>query len=182
MGKQINFYIEYELTVMLAQKALEYGCKIIKLDTINGIVTESDNTDIISGDFAFYFFHVPEAGEYRIIKSGERETVDHGYNASGITLIELIPTSIRTEKKELQRGRLFCISDYYDDKGRVIKRPDCVTGVYNALACFVKKIAPYTEVEHYVFNPMYAGEKFTTKEYISEELLSFVVNRDYSLG
>ena len=47
MGKQISFYIEYELTVMLAEKALEYGCKIIKNDAVNGSVIESNTTDII---------------------------------------------------------------------------------------------------------------------------------------
>ena len=97
MGKQINFYIEYELTVMLAQKALEYGCRIIKHDTADGIVTESDNTGIISRDFEVYFSHVPEAGKYRIIKSGERETVDHGYHADqkfNETLIEIKDLSV----------------------------------------------------------------------------------------
>ena len=182
MGKQIEFYIEYEMTVMLAKKALEYGCKIIKDDTVNGIVTESDTTDIISEKFGFYYLHVPEAGKYSVIKSGARESLNHGYNASGITLIELLPTVFRNEEKVLQKGRLYCISDYYDEEGQVIKRPDCVTKVYNALARYVKKIAPYTEVEHYVINPMYSGKKFTTKKYISKECFSLVEEKDYALG
>ena len=45
------------------------------------------------------------------------------------------------EKKRITRGRLFCISDYYNDDGELIKRPDCVTKVYNALARYVKKLA-----------------------------------------
>ena len=182
MGKQISFYIEYELTVMLAEKALEYGCKIIKNDAVNGSVIESNTTDIISKKFDVYYFHVPEAGKYSVKKSCDRETIDDGYNESGITLIEFMPTVFRNGKKELQRGRLFCISDYYDEEGQVIKRPDCVTKVYNVLSRYVKKIAPYTEVEHYVFNPMYSGKKFTTKKYISKECLSLVEEKDYALG
>ena len=182
MGKQISFYIEYDLAVMLAEKALEYGCMIIKNDAVNGIVTESDTTDIISEKFDIYYFHVPEAGKYCVKKSGDREIIDDGYNESGITLIEFMPTVFRNEKKEIQRGRLFCISDYYDEEGQVIKRSDRVTKVYNALSRYVKKIAPYTEVEHRVFNPMYSGKKTTTKEYISKECFSLVEEKDYALG
>ena len=182
MGKQISFFIEYDLAVMLAEKAIEYGCKIIINDAVNGIVTESDTTDIISEKFGVYYFHVPEAGKYGVIESGDRKTIDAGYNKSGITLIEFTPTVFCNEEKELHRGRLFCISDYYDEEGRVIKRPDCVTKVYNALSRYVKKIAPYTEVEHYVFNTMYSGKKFTTKKYISKECLSLVEENDYALG
>ena len=51
---------------------------IIKNDAVNGIVTESDTTDIISEKFDIYFFHVPEAGKYCVKKSGDRENIDDG--------------------------------------------------------------------------------------------------------
>ena len=38
------------------------------------------------------------------------------------------------------------------------------------------------EFEHYVVNPVYAGVKFKTKEYISEKCLSLVEEQDYVLG
>ena len=51
---------------------------IIKNDAVNGIVTESDTTDIISEKFDIYYFHVPEAGKYCVKKSGDRENIDDG--------------------------------------------------------------------------------------------------------
>lgn len=184
MGKQIEFFIEYELFVSVAQKALDCGCKIIKVDTVKGVVTESDSVDVISSDLhgCWYYFHVPEAGGYRVDRTGEREQLDHGYSSSGNTLIEASPTRIRSDEKKLTRGRLYCISGYYDEDGQWIERPDCVTKIYNSLARYVKKIAPYTEVDHYVVNPVYAGRKVMSKEYISKECLSLVKDQDYTLG
>lgn len=69
MGKQIEYYIEHEMFLSIAQKALDLGCKIIKNDTWNGKVIVSDSIDIISQDFFFYYFYVPEAGEYIIEES-----------------------------------------------------------------------------------------------------------------
>lgn len=48
LGKQINYYIEYDSFVLLAQKALDLGCKIIKEDLLKGVVIESDSIDILS--------------------------------------------------------------------------------------------------------------------------------------
>ena len=42
------------------------------------------------------------------------------------------------------------------------------------VARYVKKLAPYTDVEHYVLNPMYEGKKVLTKEYITSKCLSYV--------
>lgn len=184
MGKQIEFYIEYELFVSVAQKALDCGCKIIKVDTVKGVVIESDSVDVISSDYhgCWYYFNVPEAGEYRVDRTGDREQLDHGFSSSGNTLIEASPTRIRSDGKKLTRGRLYCISGYYDEEGQWIERPECVNRIYNSLARYVKKIAPYTEVEHYVVNPMYSGRKVTSKEYISKECLSLAENQDYILG
>ena len=47
----------------------------------------------------------------------------------------------------------------YTDDGDWIPRPDMLTKVYNKLVRVVKKVAPYTELAHFVVNPMYAGGK-----------------------
>lgn len=56
MGKQINYYIEYDSFVLLAQKALDLGCKIIKEDLLKGVVIESDSIDILSEECKVYYF------------------------------------------------------------------------------------------------------------------------------
>lgn len=182
MGKQINYCIDYDTFILLARKALEYGCKIIKEDSKAGVVTESDSVDIISKDCFRYYFHVPEAGKYVIKKAGEKEYVDQGYSSSGVTLIEAETTIIRETKKEIQRGRLFCVSGYYDGEGHYVNRPDCVTKIYNALVRYLKKQVLYLDVEHYVFNPIYEGRKFVSKEYITTKCLWLVNDEDYALG
>lgn len=57
-----------------------------------------------------------------------------------------------------------------------------LTKVYNKPVRVVKKTAPYTEFEHFVVNPVYVGEKFKSKEYISSELYELVQSKDYKLG
>ncbi len=181
MGKQINYFIEYDNFILLAQKALEIGCKILKEDLQTGIVIESDSTDIISKECLDYYFYIPETGKYKVEKIGNRERIDYGYNASGLTMIEASMSKIFEKDKRISRGRLYCITNYYDEKENIIKRPDLTTKIYNTLARYVKKIAPYTEVEHYVLNPMYDGEKFLTKEYITTECLSYVEKDDFKI-
>lgn len=182
MGKQINYYIEYETFLLLSQKALDYGCLILKEDSINRMISESKTISIVSNDCSNYYFYIQEAGKYEVGKLGDIEYIEHGYSASGITLIEASFSKVLVEKKRITRGRLFCISDYYNADGELIKRPDCVTKVYNALARYVKKLAPLSEVEHFVLNPMYEGKKLTTKEYITNNCLAIVEKDDFILG
>lgn len=174
LGKQINYYIEYDSFVLLAQKALDLGCKIIKEDLLKGVVIESDSIDIISEECKVYYFYIPEAGKYKVEMIGNKERIDYGYSASGVTMIEARMSTILNDNKEITRGRLYCVTDYYDEEGNLIKRLDLVTKIYNALARYVKKLAPYTDVEHYVLNPMYEGKKVLTKEYITSKCLAYV--------
>ena len=182
MGKQINYYMEYDAFLLIAKKALDLGCEILKNSSDDGKVIVKKSTDIVTEDCYSYYFHVPEAGNYKILKNDMEEKIDDGYNASGATLIEADYSRILTEKNRITRARLFCISGYYNDDDCLIKRPDCVTKIFNSLVRYIKKTAPYTEFEHYVLNPMYYGKKFMTKEYITEKCLNRVIENDYILG
>lgn len=177
MGKQINYYMEYESFLLVAEKALELGCEIIR--DRDGKIIRGYTTDVITRDINRYYFRVPEAGEIATEERYGKTYVKRGYCASGASIIEAGYSFFRPEKKEIQRERLFCISDYFDEDGNLIKRPDCVTKIYESLARYVKKIAPYTELEHYVANPMYEGRKFTTKEYITPKCLELLKD-DYT--
>lgn len=177
MGKQINYYMEYESFLLVAEKALELGCEIVR--DYGGKVVRGYSTDLIIKDNILYCFHVPEAGEIAMEERHGKTYVKRGYNASGASIIEAGFSCIRPEKKEIQSNRLFCISDYFDEDGNLIKRPDCVTKIYESLARYVKKIAPYTELEHYVANPIYEGRKFKSKEYITTRCLELLKD-DYT--
>lgn len=173
MGKQINYYMEYESFVRIAEKAVELGCEIIKRNNANEI-TRGCSANLITSDCINYFFHIPEAGEIGIKTINGKNYVDNGYSSSGITLIEAGYSFISAEEKIIRKARLFCISDYYDN-GTLIKRPECVTKIYNALARYVKKFAPYTEITDTVISmrdDTYLQEvEYKHKEYITEYCL-----------
>ena len=181
MGKQINYYMDYDSFLIVAQKALDLGCEIIRENLFRGTVERSRSIDIVTREGRNYYFHIPEAGHAEVTTMFGKERLITGYTASGISIIEAGYSFISTEESFIRPARLFCITDYYDEKGLLIKRPECVTKVYNTLVRCVKKVAPYTEIERYVINPMYQGEKFETKEYITLKCLSLVLHQNYTL-
>ncbi len=176
MGKQINYYMEYESFVLLAKKAVELGCEILPF---SAEVLKRGALDILSKEELSYCFHVPEAGEIKTEQRWGKEHVVRGYNASGATIIEAGFSYIDSKDKHITRARIYCITDYFDADGNLIKRPDCVTKVYESLARYVKKLAPYTEVEYKPTNPLY--DKVKKKVYITPQCLALVREQDYKL-
>ena len=177
MGKQINYYMGYDSFVLLAQKAIELGCEIIPFS--DDVLKRDNSSDVISEENRSYCFHVLEAGEIETKQLGGKEHVVRGYNASGSTIIEADFSFIDSNQRFITRSRIYCISDYYDADGNLIKRPDCVTKVYESLARYVKKIAPYTEVEYRPANTCYG--KIKKKVYITPQCLALVNEQDYGL-
>lgn len=148
MGKQINYWMDYQSFLLVAQKAIDLGCTILKEDFISGKVLESSDLEIVTADKVSYFFHLPEAGNIEINQVYEKERIKHGYSASGNSIIEAGYSFITNtpERKSISRSRLYCISGYYNEFDEYIDRPDCLTKVYNSLARYIKKIASYTEL------------------------------------
>lgn len=152
MGKQINYYMEYEPFLKIAQAALDSGCVIVK--GYDGKITGTD-ISIVTADCNHYFFHLPEAGklEYKTYDNG-RTVVDYSYTSSGNTLIEAGFSLIDDNDKRISRNRLFCISGYYDENAEWIPRPDCITKLYNKLVRIVKKEAPYDKIRKEYASPL----------------------------
>lgn len=170
MGKQINYYMDYDSFLLLAAKAIELGCEVLK-DDKNGIA-RGTSTDIITKDCIFYYFHVPGAGEFRTKDEFGRNRIQHGSNAGGNTLIETGFSFISYDKRTISRNRLYSITGYYDTDGSFIARPDSVTKVYEVLARYVKKIASRTEIvefvtsihdENYLQQTEYRHKEYVTK-------------------
>ena len=176
MGKQINYYMEYDSFVLLAKKAVELGCEILPF---SAEVLKRGALDILSKEELLYCFHVPEAGEIKTEQRWGKEHIVRGYNASGATIIEAGFSYIDSKDKHITRARIYCITDYFDADGNLIKRPDCVTKAYDSLTRYVKKLAPYTEVEYHSANPCY--DKVKSKIYITPQCLALVCEQDYGL-
>lgn len=159
MGKQINYWMDYDNFLLVAQKAVDLGCYIIKEDAQTGKVIKSKDIEIIKEDRKDYYFYLAEAGYSYITNSGKKKTIS--------------------------RARLYCISGYYDESGEYIERPECLTKVYHALARFVKKVAPYTELTDVLISNRDEnyGEKYEYKhkEYVTEKCLKMRNEEGYRL-
>lgn len=199
MGKQINYWMDYDSFLLLAQKAVDLGCTIVKENFDLKRVVESKDISIIipACENAYntrYYFHLSEAGCINTHIVNGREKLDYGFTATGNAVIEAAYSFIRNksagvcgvrQKKEITRARIYCITGYYDENGEYIPRPECLTKVYNALARYVKKIAPYTELtdKRISMKDENYGEKYEYKhkEYITKACLDLVNNQGYKL-
>ena len=161
--------MDYDNFLLVAQKALDLGCFIVKEEQKN------------------YYFYLAEAGdiETRIING--RELVNHSYASGGNCIIEAGYSYITNsgKKKSISRARLYCISGYYDESEEYIARPECLTKVYNSLVRFVKKVAPYTELADILISSRDEnyGEKmeYKHKEYVTAKCLKMRNEEGYRL-
>ena len=198
MGKQINYWMDYDNFLLVAQKAVDLGCTVVKEDLKLGKVIESKDICIITpyetSNDSGYYFHLPEAGDIKVLTINGKECLDDGYTATGNALIEAGFSSIVNEptgvagtrrKKEIYRARIYCITGYYDENEKYIPRPDCLTKVYHSLVRYVKKIAPYTEFTDILISTReenYGEEcEYRHKEYITKTCLDLVNDEGYKL-
>lgn len=176
-SKQINYWLEFEGFLQVAQKALELGCTIIREDLNAGTVTESGDLALITDEMRVsYYFHLPEAGNIAIKSTDSGERLDRFANECGNSIIEAGYSRIIEQDKKISRNRLFLSTGYYDADGNFIYRPDCIVKAYNSLARLVKKLAPYIEL-----TDSYQGTTYTHKEYVSPLCLDLKSNKKYSL-
>lgn len=188
MGKQINYWLEFDSFVIAAKRALELGCTIVRedLDEKGCKVTESRDIGIVTDDNrACYFFHLPEAGDISIKKYDCGYRLDRGFNECENSVIEAGYSRILTDSREILRARLYLTTGYYDSNDTFIYRPDCIVKVYNSLARYVKKLAPYTELtgSYISIREENYGQRveYKHKEYVSPYCLK-LLGEGYSLG
>lgn len=183
MGKQINYWLNREEFLHIAQTALDCGCVIIKQGP--GKMEYGQTLDIISEDSRRYYFYLPEAGSLMAQKVPFPDGQMIGYNAAGNTVIEAGFSFIHDSEKQITRSRLFTISGYYDETGEYIARPDCLTRTYQKLVRTVKKTAPYTELTDRIISTRdsdYLQEReWKHKEYISASCLALKIAKNYKL-
>ena len=181
MGKQINYYMGYKDFLSVAQTALNYGCIIYRHSFENGKwkLIGGTTLDIIKENCCRYYFHIPAIGNIHIDLKSDNQYVS---NDSLFAIIEAGFSMPNEEEHLIVSNRLYIITGRYADDGNWVSRSDMLTQIYNKLARVVKKTAPYTEVEHFVVNPMYEGKKFKSKKYISPDYYDLAQNKGYILG
>ena len=187
MGKQINYYMDYDSFLLVAQKAIDLGCMIVKEDSALGKVVESDDVSIVTKDCVRYYFHLLQAGDIEVEIVSNKEYLKRFACDSGNSIIEAGYSFIADEpnKKEIRRNRIYCVTGYYNDEGEYIPRPECLTKVYDSLVRYIKKVAPSTELTDIrisVKDEDYGKKyEYTHKEYISETCLRLINTEGYKL-
>ena len=145
MGKQINYYMEYDSFLRLAEKALELGCEIIRNEHADSI-GRGYSLDLITPDLIYYYFRVPDAGDIMTGTDMNGKQYVSSLSAHRNCLIEAGFSAIGQNEKRISRNRLYSSTGYYDETQTFISRPECVEKIYNALVRCAKKLAPQTEI------------------------------------
>lgn len=191
MGKQLNYYMEYDSFLMVAQAALDNGCIIVRENYWNKnsdkkVVCARDLSIIIK-EWTSYYFYLPEAGELVIeYCSGDgSERVGERLRRGGAAIIEAGYSFIRDDKR-ITRARIYSYSGYYNENGKWIPRNEQILKLYNKLAKVVKKIAAYTEltdIRMRTGSDNFSQEvEYKHKEYITPYCLQLRESEGYKLG
>ena len=167
MGKQINYYMEYESFLIVAQKALDLGAIIVKR-TPEGKIVQSSDLSIVEPEYGRYVFHFPQFSPLVIheLENGQQK-MDGYATASGNAMIEA--GFSRCEGRTISRARLFVQSGYYCNSEYIARSAE-MTSVFDKLVRLVKKRTKYQTVPGYAY-----------KEYISPYYLDLIENHGYQI-
>lgn len=150
MGKQINYYMDYESFLKLAERALSEGCMILKNDHTEEPQQPQNNVSVVTEDWMRYYFYLPELAElkYKRFKDGQYY-IDNGANELTLALIEAGFSKKHEGKSGLpcvNIARLYVPTGVWLE-GEWHQRSERITKVYNKLARFARKLAPRTAIE-----------------------------------
>ena len=171
MGKQINYAIDYESFVKVAQKALDLGCTIIRARAAEPQTPCSD-LSVLDPSCLDYYFCTPNHApiHYERMKDGSY-CIDYDLPAS-ISLIEAGYAPIHDDKK-IGGNRMYIATGYYDSNDQWVPRSDDATRIYDALARLAGKLAPY--------HTFMLNNGKSVKERISPHFMNLIENEGYQL-
>lgn len=167
MGRQIDYYMELESYKLLVKKTFELGFKVIQLDHLQ---IHSSFNEITSWDNIY--FYLEEAGQLIVNDNGYIDTSSSPVVESGFSFIN-------EKKSTISKARTWVSSGSWGNDEEFIKRNELLDKKYSSLMRYVKKLAPYTEVEVKAQNPIYDGKKFKSKEYITPFLKNKIKLKKY---
>lgn len=150
MGKQINYYMDYESFLKLAERALSEGCMILKNDCTEEPQQPPNNVSVVTEDWMRYYFYLPELAEIEYKRSkGGLYYIDNRANELTLALIEAGFSKKHNGRNGLpfvNIARLYIPTGVWID-GVWHQRSERITTVYNKLARLARKLAPRTSIE-----------------------------------
>lgn len=174
MGKQINYWMEYETFQNLASIVVENGGVIVPWNNPQIQITNPTNiyTDIFS-----YYFYFPQIGDLILKTYGNPGNEFFRVNEYKSAIIQCGFSNVNKRSKYIIRNRIYVPTGYWSDDEKWIPRGEEITKMYNKLARVIKKLCPYTELidtyfstEDKTYGQMIEHKH---KEYISSCCLKF---------
>ncbi len=130
MGKLINYWMEYEAFLKVAEKALSIGLLILK--KVDGVMTKYDSIDAITRDCNYYAFCTEEYnGE---ITSPSVMVIDAGFS------------DIDEKARYIMQNNISIPSGMYNSAGDWVECPRRLSEAFNILAETVESLCPDTEI------------------------------------
>ncbi|MCI6738388.1 MAG: hypothetical protein MR593_09750 [Intestinibacter sp.] len=171
MGKQINYYMDLESYKLLVQKAFKLGFKVVVEDKKD--IKIYDSIENIEFRQMGMYFYLQEVGELVFSEDGYLDR-------DRSQLIEAGFSCIYEYQKEISRARLWVSTGYWNENEGFIHRNQLLDKKYSSLVRYVKKLAPYTEIEMKSSNPRCNCRTYITKEYITPVFLEMIKLGGYS--
>ena len=164
MGRQINFYVDRQTELEILDFIKREGGKFM-FDQSGEIVFSDDFDKFRSAQngwlkcrFTKESFAPPKIE--RVFNEYMGREFDH-CSVSRCEIIEFDGGVVNLPDKKARSGRVYMMSDYYDEAGELVKKGENFTKFYERLVRFIKKLTPRREVK--------AGG-YTFKIYVSDRV------------
>ena len=160
MGKQINYFMDYETFRSLAQKALDLGATIIPGSTSSGL--GYGDISCVKPNTNRYLFFFPEYANGATAADGTFSDFGNAAIEAGFSAIQ---------GRTIHRERMYISTGYYNTDGCWIPRPKEMDRIYGSLVRFAKKQMLYK-----------VCRSRSWKDYITSGLDELVTHHNYILS
>lgn len=147
MGKQINFYMNESVQNQFMEWLKKNEFQFV--DYYSKPISQPENKEVLGA-----YLYKPEHGEILLHSDGRMDSIKS-------SVIEYSKTVVKEAEKKVLRGRLWIETQYYEQSGNIIKKPEQFLKEYQRLVRWIKKYVPYQEIA--------VGNSFI-KEYINDEM------------
>lgn len=147
MGMQVNYYMDHETFLLVAQKALKEGCLILRWEHTFQPQLPASDLSIVTEEQMRYYFYLPELAPLAYkTDQNDQYYLDNIFSPLSLALIEASfsrpwPAHGST-LPNINRARLYIPTGFWDENRQWVPRSERLTKVYQRLARLARKLAP----------------------------------------
>lgn len=148
MGKQFNYYADYDLSLRIREMALSLGLEIIKQNPRSKQITRAHSADDFSREYNIFFYDEPLGV---LSFHGHTGLINDGSSP----VIQVSQTKVNHEEECVYRGRLWVSTSHYDANGaKIVTAPELIKK-YTRLAASIRRNVVNEEVPHGEYRDVY---------------------------